>query len=268
MTRATTLALLCSLLALGGAAAQDDKSAPAPPAAAQRAVYHVKYADAAQLAQVAGLHFKGEATVLAAPAGSGNALLVSGSAAAVPEVVKLLEQLDRKPRAVEIEVTLAEVAAKDWKEGETPAEDAVRPGTLQRIKLTATEGQPVASTTGANKPVVSGEGAGGGRGGFQRSITYVPTGTKVKLTARVGAGDAVLVDLSVQEDRVRPADAGDAAGAAAVENATLTTKVSVPANKSVVAQAVRTGGKNGPTVAVVIVTARVVDSGSASAKKP
>jgi type II secretory pathway component GspD/PulD (secretin) len=262
MRRFTILALFVGLLSLSRAAAQDKEARPpAPtPAPTQRAIYHVKYADAAQLAQVIGHHFDGEATVLAAPAGSDNVLLVSGSAAAVPEVVKLLEQLDRKPRTVEVEITLAEVAAKDWKEGETPPEGAARPGTLQRIKLTATEGQPVASTTGANKPLVSGD-VGGGRGGFQRSVTYTPTGTTVKLTARVGAADAVVVDLSVQDSRVRPADAGDGGSAAALENATLTTKVIVPTGKSVVAQAVRTVGKNGPTVAAVIVSARVVDAG-------
>ena len=72
-------------------------------------------------------------------------------------------------------------------------------GTLQRIKLTGLEGQPIASTIGGNKPTVSssvrGAGGFGGGGPVQRSINYQAVGTTIRLTSRVGAGDAVTVDL-------------------------------------------------------------------------
>jgi len=251
------LALLCGVLALNPGNAQFQKSTPTDPTPTkpQRTHYAVRNADPAILAEAVGAHFRGEATLIATPAGSGNAILVSGSAGAVPEVVKLLELLDKKPRTVEVEVTIVEVPA-----GADPAAAGAvaKDGKGQRITLTAVEGQPVTTTTGANKPYVSGStvvgGGFGGKGGgggpvAQKSISYQHVGTTVKMTARVGLDDAVALDLSVQDSKVRPPEAGDDAGAVSMENNTLTTKLSVPAGKSVIAQAVRTEGKAGPTVA-------------------
>jgi type II secretory pathway component GspD/PulD (secretin) len=266
MKRLAALALLAGILALNSGTAQDKKSArpdPTPPKP-QRTHYVVRNADPVILAEVVNRHFKGEADVIAAPAGSGNAVLISGSPATLPEVVTLLEQLDRKPRTVEVEITIAEVPAKDAQD--VKPED-VKAG--QRIKLAAVEGQPVSTQTGGNKPYVSGTALAGGfgkGGAAQKSISYQPVGTTVKLTARVGSDDAISLDLSVQDSRVRAPDAGDEAGAPTFENATLTTKLSIPAGKSVVAQTVRTEGKAGPTVSVVIVTARVVASAVPVAK--
>ena len=265
MNRLAALTLFCGVLALSPGTAQERKAAPPDPAPAkaQRAHYTVRHADPLILAEAVGAHFKGDATVIAAPAGSGHALLVSGSAAAVPEVVKLLEQLDKKPRTVEVEIAIAELpAAKDGKEW-TPADlvTALKDGKGQRIKLTAVEGQQVTTQTGGNKPFVSGmaAGPGFGKGGAgQRSISYQPVGTTVKMTPRVGADNAVALELNVQESKVRPPDAGDEAGAPTMENNVLTTKLNVPAGRSVVAQSVRTEAKAGPTVSVVVVTARVV----------
>ncbi|HVL15124.1 MAG TPA: secretin N-terminal domain-containing protein [Gemmata sp.] len=278
MNRLLPLAVFAGLLATGPARAQDRKLQPLDPSPPrpERSVFVVRNAEPTILAEVVGAHYKGDATLIAAPAGSGNAVLVSASPAVLPEVMKLLEQLDRAPRTVEVEVTVIEVSAK--KDGPPLTEADLSPETLakagqgQRIKLTAVEGQPVSSTTGGNKPVVSSSTVAPGRGGFggagggapvvQRSVNYQPVGTTVKLTARVGTGDSVALDLSVQDSRVRPPEAGDDAGAASFENGTLSTKLSVPAGKPVVAQAVRTEGKAGPTVAVVLVTARVVEPGA------
>jgi hypothetical protein len=289
--RIMVLALLGGLAAaLAGGTHAQDKSAP-PPAKVHRTLYAVKNADAGALADVLGKHFKGEAEVLAAPAGSGNALLISGTPAAAEEVVKLLAELDRKPKMVEVEVTIAEVPAKkaDAKDKAAPAPDvdlsgpdvlakleamgkAGQLGPVQRIKLTAVEGQPVSTTTGGNKPytssgVVAGGGPGGGFGGggpggarpAMRSVNYQAVGTTVRMTARVGAGDTVAVDLNLQDSQVKPPEAGDESGAPSFDNNTLVTKLSVPPGRAVVAQAVRADGKSGRTVALVVVTARVAD---------
>jgi hypothetical protein len=287
MKRLAALALLCGLFAINSGTAQDRRSAPpdATPPKPQRTHYTVRNADPVILAEVVGKHFKGDADIIAAPAGSGNAVLVSGSPAIVPEVVKLLEQLDRKPRTVEVEVTIAELPAPKDGKALTPADLAtaeamVKDGKGQRIKLTATEGQPVTTTIGGNKPITTSStvapggggfgrpgGAGGAGGGgpvTQKSIIYHAVGTTVKMTARVGSDDAIAMDLNVQDSKVRaPEEEGGAPG---FDNNTLNTKLSIPAGKSVVAQTVRTEGKTGPTVAVVIVTARVVDP--AAAKNP
>ena len=179
------LALLCGLIAIqAGSHAQDDKAAP-PATKTHRTLYTVKSGDAAALAGVLGKHFKGEAEILATPAGTGNVLLIRGSPAATEEVVKLLAELDRKPKMIEVEVTIAEVPAKkaDGKDKVVADVDLTVPdvltkleamrktgqlGQMQRIKLTAVEGQPVRSTLGGNKPstsssVVAPGGFGGAR---------------------------------------------------------------------------------------------------------
>ncbi|MCE9564000.1 MAG: hypothetical protein K8U57_18310 [Planctomycetes bacterium] len=270
MKRLAALTLLCGILALNPSTAQDRKTTPPDPTPPkqQRSHYTVRHGDPLTLAEVVGAHFKGEATLIAAPAGSGNAVLISGSPVIVPEVVKMLEQLDKKPRTVEVEITIAELPApKDGKDL-SPADLAtaagqVKEGKGQRIKLTAVEGQQVTTQIGGNKPYVSGRAdAGGfakGGGGIQRSITYHPVGTTVKMTPRIGADNAVVLELNVSDSKVKLPDAGDDVGAPTMENNTLTTKLHIQTGRSVVAQSVRTEGKAGATVSVVIVTAKVVD---------
>src|SRR5262245_26173108 len=220
MKRLAALTLLAGILALNPVTAQDRKSSPPDPVPVkpQRTHYTVRHADALVLAEVVGAHFKGDATLVAAPAGSGNAVLVSGSPATVAEVVKLLEQLDKKPRTVEVEIIVTEFTApKDAKEP-TPADLAkaealAKEGKGQRIKLTAVEGQQIMTQTGGNKPFVSGAVVGGGFGGKgggglpQRSINYQAVGTTVKMTPRIGADNAVALELSLTESKVRQPDA-------------------------------------------------------------
>ena len=274
MKRVAALTLFCGILLLNPGTAQDQKSAPPDPVPSktQRAHYVVKNGDAALMAEMVGLHFKGDANLIA---GNGT-ILISGAPAVVPDVVKLLEQLDRKPRTIEVEITIAEVPANKDGTEPNPADilkDALGKtvGQGQRIKLVAVEGQPVTSVTGGNKPYVSGTtrpgGFGKGDGVVQKSITYQQVGTTVKLTAHVGSDDGVALDLDLKDSRMKPPEAGDESGAATFENATLSTKLSVPAGKAVVAQTVRVEGKMGATLSVVIVTARVVEPGASLPKK-
>jgi type II secretory pathway component GspD/PulD (secretin) len=265
MKRLAALALLGGILTLNAGTAQPPKPTQADPTVpkTQRTHYTVRNADPAILAEVVGQHFKGDATVLA---GSGNAVLISGTPVAVPEVVKLLEQLDRKPWTVEVEIVIAEVTlAKDGKEL-TPSALAELSGKgSQRIKLTAVEGQPVTTTIGGSKPYVSGAMFGGGKGGaggggIQRSVTYQSVGTTVKMTARLGSEDTIRLDLSVQDSKIGAAE--EEGGSPSFDNNNLSTKLSVMAGKPVVAQTVRTEGKSGATISVVVVTARIADAGS------
>ena len=285
-TRVTALALLgglFTLLALQAGGQAQDKSAQ-PAVKTHRTLYVVKNGDANALADVLGKHFKGEAEVVAAPVASGNALLISGTPAATEDVVKLLGELDRKSKMVEVEVILTEIPAKkadgkDTVEADFSGPDALtkleamskagQVGSMQRIKLTAVEGQPVATTIGGNKPYTSSRAAaaGGFPGGGARSVTYQSVGTTVRMTARVGAGDAVALDLDIKDSQVKPPEAGDDSGAPSFDNSTLTTKLSVPTGRAVVAQAVRTDSKAGRAVTLVIVTARISDPVAAANKQ-
>ena len=102
---------------------------------------------------------------------------------------------------------------------------------------------------------------------MRKTISYQSVGTTIQLTARIGTNDAISLDLNVQDSKVRPPDAGDETGAAAIDTVSLTTKLNIPAGKSVVARTVRTDGKAGSTVAVVVVTARLVEARSSAGGK-
>lgn len=307
------LALFVGLIGLQSMSVADQLPATLPlvttPVQAQSAAkthrthYTARYLDAATLANVLNRHFKGEAEIAAVSGAIGNTLLISGSSEAIGEVTKLLEQLDQKPRTVEVEIVIADLASKKGADAKDVDVSGLEPlaklealtkagqiGAVQRIKLTAVEGQPISSTTGGNKPIVSGTtvagggGFGGDGGGFggppkdrgpgaagggpmvRRSISYHETGTTVKLTARIGAENVVALDLNVQDSKIRAPEAGDDIGAAAFDNNTLSTKLNVPAGKAVAAQAVRTEGKGGGAMSLVIVTANIVEPGAPRGK--
>lgn len=278
----------------------------APPSIkTERTQYAVKNLDASTLASALNKHFKGDAEIVALPSGSGNTLLISGSTEAIREVLSLLAILDQKPKTVEIELVVAEIVSKKGADAKDVDVSKLEPlaklealtkagqiGTIQRIKLTAVEGQPITSTNAGNKPYVSaatvggGFGAGGGFGGgenpvppgpggrgaggpgagvVRRSISYHPAGVTVKLTARLATDDTIALDLNVQDSKIRPAEAGDDVGAT-FDNNTLDTKLNIPSGKAVAAQTVRSEGKTGETVSLVIVTARVAEPGHVKSK--
>ena len=251
----------------------------------QSHLYVVKNGDPMALADVLTKYFKGDAEVLVVPPGSGNALLISGTSNATKEVVKLLEELDRKPKMIEIEIVLAEISPKKSDGKDTAEFDFSGPdvlaklealgkaglvGSIQRIKLTASEGQPISSTIGGNKPETSAvaRGPGGFAGGpAQRSVTYQSVGTTVRTTARIGIGNAISLDLDLKDSQVKGAEAGDEASVPSFDNTTLTTKLNLPVGRAVLAQGVRVEAKSGRSATVVIVTARIADPIAASNKQ-
>ena len=307
------LALLSGLIVLQsnshatqppGTGTSREKGQARPSNKAQRTHYSVKNVDAPALASVLNEHFKGEAEIVAVTCGAGNTLLISGSSDSVSEVIKLLEQLDQRPKSVEVELVIAEIVSKkgagaDGKEVDVSGLEPLAKlealtrggqiGTIQRIKLTALEGQPITSTNAGSKPYVTatavgvaggfmggdpnvgpaggGKAAGPGGGGvMRRSVSYHEAGITVKLTAKIGTDDVIALDLNVQDSKIRMAEAGDELGAAVFDHNTLTTKLNVPSGKGVAAQTLRTEGKSGGTQSLVIVTARVVESGSNKSK--
>ena len=193
---------------------------PGGPPRGTRTVYAVQNGNAAALAEVLGNHFRGDAVVSVLP-GAGQSLLVTASPAVTEEITKLLAKLDRPAKSVEVEVILAELTP--GRRGDDKAAEAAlaaadvlatldalqkdgRVGAVQRIKFTTVDGQPVTVKTGGNKPVVTGRTASPA-GAVQLSVQYHAVGTTVKATARVGADDAVTVDLTVEDSRVRPPEA-------------------------------------------------------------
>jgi type II secretory pathway component GspD/PulD (secretin) len=249
-----------------------------PPALkVQRTHYPLRTGDANTLAEVLGKHFKGDAEVLAAPKGTDNSLLITASPETTAEILKLLGQFDREPRMVELEIVTADLASKqspfekgsDEMEFTGPAEEvhaklesltkAGQLSAVKRVKLGAISGQVTKVDVGGNKPFRTGGQVG--KGGFgSATYSYQPQGTTISVTPRIEGKNTISVELDLKESRTRGGDMGGAVGAdepPEFGTTTLSTRVIVPTGNAVVAQAVRTEGKAGPTVALVIVTARV-----------
>jgi type II secretory pathway component GspD/PulD (secretin) len=287
VTLGRTVGLLVLLSWAALASAADDKAAEK----SKRLAYVVKYGSARDLAKVLGEHLKGAADVEALPEASANVLLIRATPAAFPEVVKLLEVLDRRPRLVAVEVWVAEVLpgdkkdeALDTKPLNGPA-DAVRArveelqrkgriGELSRLELTTAENQSARAFLGQNKPIVLGMTATA-RGRISRHVTYRAFGVDARLTPRVGPDNRVSLELRLTGSR--PHVDADSPVLDEDENkapvrmtetvqAAVEGQVSVPSGRAVVVQGVKTTAKGRQLETLVIVTARVLDGTEKEAK--
>jgi type II secretory pathway component GspD/PulD (secretin) len=271
------LALLyCAALAAGA----DDKAAEK----SKRIAYVVKYGSAKELAKVLGEHLKGTADVEALPEASANVLLIRATPAAFPEVVKLLEVLDRRPRLVAVEVWVAEVLPGDKKDGPLdtkalngPAADVLakaqalrnqgRIGDFKRLEVTTVESQSAHAHLGQTKPLVIGLSVTA-TGRTSRNIMYRNFGADVRVTPRVGPDNVVALELRLQDARPHvdldaPVLGNDEnkAPIRATETVLVTAEgtVSVASGQAAVVQNVKTTAKGGQLQTLVIVTARVLD---------
>jgi type II secretory pathway component GspD/PulD (secretin) len=285
--RLSRLLALAVLLGAGPAMALPEPKPPAPPPPAQgkRFVYLVRYGAAKDLAESLSRHFKGESGLQIVPEPNANALLVTAPPALADELVKLFDQLDRRPRQVVVEVAVAEVPLDEKEDGIDPSEftgpaDEVlkkvealarktKHGHLRRFRLTALENQRSSVHVGESKPTVTGVNVGGfGRGGagggpVSHQVAYREVGSMFSATPRVAADGTVTVELVLNESRLHTPDNGVQLGGGAIASetvqTTLTGKVSVPPGKAVLAEGVKTESKGAKVQAVVVVSARVVE---------
>jgi type II secretory pathway component GspD/PulD (secretin) len=286
------LILIVGLFALDGGGHAQDVSASKN----KRIVYVVKHGDAKDLASILGKHFKGEAEVQVLPDSPSNCLLISAAPNAFAEVVKLLAQLDRRPQLVSVELLIAAVMPKKGQDGKpvgNELDDKEFDGSgkevlekietlrknglidsLKRIQLTAVENQPASVLVGETKPVVSGVTTRG-TGLVSRSITYRNTGTTAQLTARVTAENTVAMALDVSDARLHVPEDGielgkDETGASIrateIITATLKTKLNVRSEQAVAAQGVKTDSKSGQAQTLIIVAARILESGDKASR--
>src|SRR6516162_32696 len=117
--RCMVLIVLAELLVFsGGGHAQVGSTAKN-----QRIVYVVKNGEAKELAGILGKHFKGDAEVQILPDSPSNCLLISAAPNVFEEVVKVLEQLDKRPQLVSVELLIAEVTPKKGDDGKPVARE-------------------------------------------------------------------------------------------------------------------------------------------------
>jgi type II secretory pathway component GspD/PulD (secretin) len=258
----------------------------------KRIVYPVRYGGAKDLAAALGKHFKGDAEVQAVTETGGNYLLISAAPALFDEVLQTLQELDRAPKTVSVDVWVAEVIAKKSEDGkpvegekEIDEKDLVgtinevqkklddlvkngRIGGLKHIQLNALENQTSSSTTGENKPYIVGTTVRA-VGGVSNQIAYRNVGTQVRATPRIMADRSILLELKVEDSRVNtPEDGiglgvnakGEVVTAAEFTTSTLESKLTVAPGKAVAAEGVKSNSKGKQAQVILLVGGRIVDS--------
>jgi type II secretory pathway component GspD/PulD (secretin) len=279
------LALMALLWSSRGLGEKDDKIGDK--GASKRLLYVVRHGSAKELAKALGQFFKKDAEFEAVADGASNALLINVAPGAFDEVVKALEQLDRSPRLIAVEVLLAEALVDpkkkddkeiDEKELTGPAEEvgkkiealtkAGRLGTLKRLEVVALENRSVSAQAMENKPMIVGSTVTG-TGIVSNRITYREVGTQLKVTARAVDDKGIALELTVLDARMHTPEDGIALGgdkdkpvrAAEMANSTVETKLTLKPGHSVVVSGVKTTSKSGQAQTVMIVTARLLDTG-------
>lgn len=264
---------------------------PTSPPKEKRLVYLVKYGVAKDLAGSLGKHFKGEAGVQVLSDSPSNCLLINAPSATFDEIIKLLDQLDRRPQQVFVEVPIAE-AAVTKEEGGKPDQPASQLdereftggindvltkvealqkkgliGGLKRLQMTTVENQPASMYIGERKPIVTGSQIKMG-GKVGQSISYVPVRTSARLTLRIVPPSTIVMDLKVEDSRTHVPEDGPQIGtdekgvpirATEVISAMLDARLTIPSGRALAAQGVKTTSKSGRAQTLVVVGARVVE---------
>jgi type II secretory pathway component GspD/PulD (secretin) len=239
---------------------------PRPAAEPKRGAYVVKYAAAKELVPILAKHFKGAAEIQAGPEGASNTLLVNAPPAVFDEVMKTLEQLDRRPRSVAVEVFIIALPPKKGEDKEFRPDEKYFSGSIddvverldtmtkkgqvtrfKRIQLTTLEGQLGSLSLNENVPVKT----------AATSYGYRMVGTIVKATPQVTADGSVKLDLNVQDSRAR--ESADAPGLNEFILTSLAGKISVAPGKTALAKDAKVISKEGEGETLIIVGARLVE---------
>jgi type II secretory pathway component GspD/PulD (secretin) len=256
--------LACALLALAALPATAQER---PAVESKRGAYVVKYAAAKNLADVLAKHFKGAAEIQAGPQGTSNCLLINAPPAVFDEVMKTLEQLDRRPHTVAVEIFVVELPTKKADDKDKRLDEKAFSGAIddvaerlntmmkkgqvagfKRIQLSTLEGQLGSLMLGENKPYATGT----------NTITYRNVGTQVKVTPQVTADGSVTLDLNVQDSHGR--DSATLTGTTEFILTSLTGKISVAPGKAALAKDAKVTSKEGEGETLIVVGARVAES--------
>jgi len=279
---------LSAILIASASCAQDAKFTPAPrkktTAETKRGAYVVKYANAKDVADALSRHFKGDAEIHAGPENSSDCLLINAPPAVFDEIVNAVDQLDRRPRTIAVDVYFVELQAKT--EGDDPSSKndlgvpvteveqrlnamtrSGKAASVKRIQLGATEGQLASVLIGENKPYVMGA-AMTGRGAVSKQITYRNIGTQVRVTPHVMADGTISLELNIEDTSGRPSatasvgsdEKGAAIPAADFTNTSFKGKLVVASGQAVLANAAKSNSKSGQAETMIVVGARVVET--------
>jgi type II secretory pathway component GspD/PulD (secretin) len=263
----------------GGPARSAQPAQPAstrerPNAEPKRGAYVVKYAAAKSLADILAKHFKGAAEIQAGPKGTSNCLLINAPPPVFDEVMKTLDQLDRRPHSVALEVFVVELPRKKADDKDKGPDEKEFSGTIdevakrldgmmkkgqvagfQQIKLSTLEGELGSLSLSENKPFATGP----------NSTIYVNVGTQVIVTPQVMVDGSITLDLRVRDNRGR--DSTTEGGKPEFITTSLMGKISVASGKAVLAKDAKVTSKEGQGETLIIVGAQVATSEAAAKKE-
>src|SRR5205823_644057 len=110
------------------------------PAKNQRTVFVVRHANAKNLAELLGKHFQGVTEIQVLADAPSNCLLINAPPKAFAEVVKVLEQLDRRPQLIAVEVWVAHLAPKKGEVVNEKQFNGPEKAALEKLKALQKEG--------------------------------------------------------------------------------------------------------------------------------
>jgi type II secretory pathway component GspD/PulD (secretin) len=252
----------------------------------KRTLVVVRNAAAKDVAAALTAYFKNEPDVSVTAEANSNCLLINAPGTALDEVLKTIDQLDRKPQLVTVEVVIADLKSDgkddkepDEKEFTGPAADVLakvealkRKGQLtglKRVEVATVEGQKGSVRIMESRPFITGTTVRA-TGVASNTISYRDLGSIVTATPRLSGEKTVGVELTVEDARVNvPEDGvplgsgekGNPINAAEFVTAKYEGKLTVPLGQAVLAKGVKTTAKGGAasTQTLVIVTARLAD---------
>jgi hypothetical protein len=195
-------------------------SGPTPADERETVIYHLNSVPAGNIAGALNMAIgqgAPDSGLSLVPETVGNSLMLRGTREKVEQARRLLDQMDRPPAMVRLEVEVVEVdrakakKAEEATEEEKAADKAVkeageRPdgGTvLLHAVITTLDNQTAQIMIGRNEPQVSGSMSG--PRGQTNTVTYVNVGSTINLTPRIG-GDAVVLQLDISDSRPTPAE--------------------------------------------------------------
>jgi type II secretory pathway component GspD/PulD (secretin) len=254
----------------------------------------VKTGTAKAVAAALAKHFKGDAEVQVLAQSPDNCVSIRATAPIVEEAVKLLAQMERQPQVVAVEFLIAEFAVKSNKNGKRPPppkqpdqgeltgsskevvakleqlESSGAIESLKRFQMTATENQPVSISLPETAKYVTGISSQG-LGSATKRFADKKIGTQATVSAWVARDKIIDMDIDLEHHWMRlPEDGipigkdenGDVVCAAEFVAASFKGKVNVPADHAVVVEDLRTESFSGQARTLVIVSARILETGA------
>jgi hypothetical protein len=232
----------------------------------------LRHSDAKSTEQIVGRN------VVVVPSTIDNSLVISGSPDAVNEVRKLVEELDRRPGSVLVDMEIGEAPASEVKPSEPAAGEQLRLAekpphmeTIGRIQVTTLNNQMAFAQLGARVPVIANTTVTSK--GTANSINLLDVGLILRVTPRVSADGTIVMQINVVRSSLRPESEGTplltqddkvVARTPRIENTEVFATVKIADGQSAILGGVAGEGKSDKEL-VIIVTPHII--GMEEAKK-